>query len=54
MNGQEVVDIWKDESDEDKNYAIFLNKDWWKNDEIKSIVTKEAFTQAEYKIEKGE
>lgn len=47
VNGEKVIDIWN-------GNRIETHRSNFNDDNIKSIVTKEAFAQAEYKIEKGE
>ena len=51
VNGKEVIDLWKDESNMENNYKIFLSTDWWENNEIKTIVTKEQMQSIEYRVE---
>lgn len=47
MNGEKVIDTWN-------GNRIETHRSNFNDDNIKSIVTKEQFAQAEYKIEKGE
>lgn len=52
MNGVEVINLYKDVYDEGielaNHYKISFVNEWSK---IKSIVTKEQFSQVEYKVE---